>query len=303
VQWTVQPGSIDSVEVWLSSDNGATFPTLLGTQLENSGTMTLPGLTTVGNQFRVRVRTRNGPTNADAVMTGPFTVRPAAMSLNGAGGCYDHVFMSWIAPGNDGNPGTSGTALEYDLRWSTGAITEVNFSGATRIATNPPLPANSMEQYLVSVPRCSARRYYAVKVRGAANIWSAMSNTSNVGPACPHWPVQCWDEIERATPDETAMIPKVIELSLPGPSPARESSMPVHFGVPTSQRGANYEIAVFDLVGRRIATLGRGPAIPGYHALNWNMASQDGDRVRPGMYFVRLRLGEATLTRRIIAIR
>jgi hypothetical protein len=74
VNWSVQAGSIDSVEVYLSSDNGSTYPTQLGRQLENSGTMALNGVMTVGTQYRVKVRTRNGPTNADATMSGPFTV-------------------------------------------------------------------------------------------------------------------------------------------------------------------------------------------------------------------------------------
>jgi hypothetical protein len=226
-------------------------------------------------------------------------VPPSAISLSGGGGCYDHDILTWTAPGDDGG---TGQAQEYDLRWSYSTITPDNFSSATRIVINPPQIAGSQETYTVYVPRCDGTRYFAIKARDDSYNWSVMSNVISGHPACPRPPVYCEDA--RSGPAVAdAAIPTKVELALPGPSPAAGSSMPVAFGVPVLQGGAEYEIAVFDLVGRRVASLDRGIAVPGYHSLNWNMASTDGRRVRPGIYFVHLRLGGSTLTRKVVMIR
>ncbi len=103
VQWAVQAGSIDSVEVRLSGDNGATFPTLLGYQLENSGTMEQSALQTLGTQYRVRVRTLNGPAYADDISDGPFTVwgvveggvSASISSICAAGASKAHLLVNW----------------------------------------------------------------------------------------------------------------------------------------------------------------------------------------------------------------
>jgi flagellar hook assembly protein FlgD len=73
--------------------------------------------------------------------------------------------------------------------------------------------------------------------------------------------------------------------------------------VPAGLDGAEYDLSVFDLVGRRVATVDRGQAAQGYRAITWNLRSQDGSRVARGMYFVRLRVGPTTLTQRFISVR
>ena len=231
----------------------------------------------------------------------PDIIPPATISLNGGGGCYNFVVLSWTAPGDDG---TTGTATAYDLRWSASAITDANFGGATPIATGSPLPAGSQEQLTLSVPYCSHARYYAIKARDEVNNWSALSNVAYAGPACPRPPAQCFDDRALPAPQtEPSDLPTVLELSRPAPNPISTQATQFRFGVPANLAGAEYDLGVFDLVGRRVATVVQGQAAAGYHTVTWDLRSQAGTRVAGGMYFVRLRLGSALLTQRVITVR
>lgn len=78
------------------------------------------------------------------------------------------------------------------------------------------------------------------------------------------------------------------------PNPATSA---VRFALRLPAAGA-VELSIYDLTGRRIATPMRGAAFAGETSLEWNLASEDGARVRPGMYFAKLTaLGRTTVTR------
>jgi lysyl endopeptidase len=51
---------------------------------------------------------------------------------------------------------------------------------------------------------------------------------------------------------------------------------------------AQVELAVFDVVGRRIATLHQGGLVAGEHSETWNGTDSDGRQVSSGIYFARL---------------
>ena len=59
----------------------------------------------------------------------------------------------------------------------------------------------------------------------------------------------------------------------------------IFFGVPKATRVA---IGVFDARGRRVRDLLYASVDAGYHSVVWDARSADGDRVSPGIYFVRL---------------
>jgi hypothetical protein len=61
---------------------------------------------------------------------------------------------------------------------------------------------------------------------------------------------------------------------------------------------AQVDVAVFDLSGRRLATIENGPLTSGIYERTWNM-----DGVPSGMYFVRMRANDAVLTRSVLKIR
>lgn len=81
-----------------------------------------------------------------------------------------------------------------------------------------------------------------------------------------------------------------LSLSPPVPHPARGSAL-LHFALPEAARA---DLAVFDLAGRRVRTLLNAPLPAGAHAYTLDVAG----RLRPGLYFVRLRaLGREVATR------
>lgn len=92
-----------------------------------------------------------------------------------------------------------------------------------------------------------------------------------------------------------AAVPAPATLALAvSPNPAAAK---VRFALRLPEAGA-VELAIFDLTGRRVATPLRGAAFAGETSLEWNLASDDGARVGPGMYFARLNaLGRTTVTR------
>lgn len=87
------------------------------------------------------------------------------------------VRLTWTAPGDDS---TTGTATEYDLRWSTSAITPQNFAAATRVVEVPaPLIAGSTQTFVVTGLSPSTSYWFAVKTADERGNWSPVSNLVN----------------------------------------------------------------------------------------------------------------------------
>lgn len=63
-------------------------------------------------------------------------------------------------------------------------------------------------------------------------------------------------------------------------------------------RSGNVELAVYDIAGRRVATLHSGEQTSGRHAVAWDTAA-----VTPGVYLYRLSCDDARLTRRLVVQR
>lgn len=74
-----------------------------------------------------------------------------------------------------------------------------------------------------------------------------------------------------------------LRLLPPRPNPAR-SGADLEFELP---REAPVDVAVYDLGGRRVATIHSGPMGEGHHSLRWNAQDEGGRRVAAGLYFVR----------------
>ena len=69
----------------------------------------------------------------------------------------------------------------------------------------------------------------------------------------------------------------------------------IEFALP---KDANVQVAVFDVSGRRLATLEDGPLATGVYQRTWNLSS-----VAKGLYFVRLRAGAVTLSKTVVKTR
>jgi uncharacterized protein (TIGR02145 family) len=104
------------------------------------------------------------------------TISPGAVTNLAASDPTSHsIKLIWTAPGDDGN---TGTASEYDIRYSTSNITESNWSSAIRCMGEPtPKPAGSSESFVVSELNPNTTYYFAIKTADEVPNWSELSNT------------------------------------------------------------------------------------------------------------------------------
>lgn len=85
--------------------------------------------------------------------------------------------LAWTAPGGDGN---TGTAVAYDLRYATSAITSSNWSSATPVSGVPaPKTAGSAEAFTVTGLTPGTTYYFALKAKDLVNE-SPISNVATV---------------------------------------------------------------------------------------------------------------------------
>jgi hypothetical protein len=81
----------------------------------------------------------------------------------------------------------------------------------------------------------------------------------------------------------------VFALYAPYPSPAK-SKMTVQFSIPGPEE---YALRIYDVAGRRVATLAEGKGEDGLHTLTWFGTNETGSRLPAGVYFMRLTYGES----------
>jgi hypothetical protein len=93
--------------------------------------------------------------------------------------------------------------------------------------------------------------------------------------------------------------PTVLRLEAPRPNPAGAVAT-LDYAVP---REGPVDLEVFDAEGRRLRSLAAGTVSAGNHHTAWDLADDSGRRVNPGLYVVRLRTRDATLTRKLMVVR
>jgi len=85
--------------------------------------------------------------------------------------------LSWTSPGDDGN---SGTADQYDIRYSLVPITLANWNTATQVSGEPsPQAAGSNEQFVVTGLNESTTYYFAIMTADEVPNWSDLSNIAS----------------------------------------------------------------------------------------------------------------------------
>jgi len=101
-------------------------------------------------------------------------------------------------------------------------------------------------------------------------------------------------QVQRFGPTAAVVMPEQAQrltLDEPWPNPAA-SRVSVAFTLPQAQR---VSLSVYDLAGRRVATLSEGELPAGRHTVNWNCAAE-----AAGVYLLRLETQGAALSRRIV---
>src|SRR5882762_8159430 len=87
---------------------------------------------------------------------------------------WNSVQLSWTTPGDDG---LTGTASQFDLRYSTSAITSANFGSATRwVGTPVPGASGTVQNTTVTGLLPNTTYWFAMKAADEVPNWSPMSN-------------------------------------------------------------------------------------------------------------------------------
>jgi hypothetical protein len=94
-------------------------------------------------------------------------------------------------------------------------------------------------------------------------------------------------------------VGSVIALEPAHPNPAR-GEISIEFALPCAGEAS---VRVFDVSGRLVKTLHRGPLPAGSHSLTWDGRTSAGVFAKAGLYFYELRMGEQRLARRVVLVR
>jgi phosphodiesterase/alkaline phosphatase D-like protein len=88
------------------------------------------------------------------------------------------ITLTWTSPGDDS---VTGTAAQYDIRYSTSLITTANFASATQVSgETAPKIAGSAETFTVTGLTPSTNYYFAIKTADEVPNWSGISNVVSI---------------------------------------------------------------------------------------------------------------------------
>jgi hypothetical protein len=68
-------------------------------------------------------------------------------------------------------------------------------------------------------------------------------------------------------------------------------------------RNAVVEVAVYDILGRKVTTLMNGEQEAGYHTIEWNSTNSNGQAVASGMYFIRMASDDFNAVRKVLLMK
>jgi hypothetical protein len=89
-------------------------------------------------------------------------------------------------------------------------------------------------------------------------------------------------------------------LDCPSPSPFSGITH-ISYGVAFDHRWVS--VGVYDLAGRLVKTLREGPAQAGRYEVTWDGTNEHGALVSRSVYFVRARIGQEALERKVVFMR
>jgi hypothetical protein len=90
--------------------------------------------------------------------------------------------------------------------------------------------------------------------------------------------------------------PDRLSIGLAG-GPVAGGGATVEFGLPAPSHA---RIDCYDVAGRRVAPVMSGRVDKGYHRFDWNMTTEAGGRLGPGIYFLRLNSDGGSVTAKIV---
>jgi len=216
-----------------------------------------------------------------------YTEADSVLFRTGAGG--KEYQAHWMLPGS--LPPTPVAISRFDARtegsavrleWQTWADEEIigfellRAEGAGELRTLAGGTLSGDSRAYVDRSVAPGARYDYVLVAHGASGWTATSpRTSVTVPAAG------------------------LALSQSAPNPFHASTT-IAFTLPER---ATVDLAVYDVAGRRVATLATGVRPAGTHEVEWNGTDSAGRRVGTGVYFCKLDAGGRSVTRKIAVLR
>ena len=132
---------------------------------------------------------KDDPTSSDNNGNGADVTAPAMVTdLRTNSATTTSIALVWTAPGDDGD---TGTASQYDLRFSTFPITDQNWDTATLVDGElAPKAAGDIETFVVSTLESAQEYYFALKtsdevpnISGLSNVVSDSTKQETTPPA------------------------------------------------------------------------------------------------------------------------
>lgn len=172
--WTAASGDVDHYNVYVSTDGG-------GYKLEGityEPTYTITGAN--GHSYKMQVEASDaagnvGPMSEESdIVICDMCPPDAVTNLVASNPIANSITLTWTASGDDGN---TGTASEYDIRYSTSTITDSSWDSATQVIGEPaPQAAGSAESFVVSGLASGTTYYFAIMTADEVPNWSGLSN-------------------------------------------------------------------------------------------------------------------------------
>ncbi len=139
--------------------------------------------------------------------------------------------------------------------------------------------------------------FVGVETLGAWELWVSDNASGDTGT------LQTWGLRFSFPPDvadvEATGVPSRHFLAQNSPNPFMPETR-ITFGLP---RAGEVDLAIYNIEGRKVATLASGMYEPGTYAVEWTGVDTAGRRVASGVYFYRLRTGSFDATRKMLLMK
>jgi hypothetical protein len=228
-----------------------------------------------------------GGRNTSAALAGLYALRfvpPTTLRAEPEGG-YRSADLDWVAPNGD--------VAEYDVRRSLAPITCSNFLSATAVSGEPvPGAPGTLQTFHVTGLADCRLYYFAMRTRSSLGVFSQASNCVSATTICsPGGPGVDPGPIVEADPSS-------LELGACHPNPA-SAAVSFEYAVPRLD-ARNGSLVIFDVAGRQVRSLRQGSLEPGRWTEEWDLRTDEGRRAPPGLYFLRIRVGDQVRSRTVL---
>jgi len=102
-----------------------------------------------------------------------------------------------------------------------------------------------------------------------------------------------------AVGDINTVLPAKYELMQNYPNPFNPSTI-ITYSVP---KLGNVKIEVYNVLGKKVATLVNQDQVAGTHSLVWNSSNDNGSKVTSGVYFVKMQAGSFSQTKKMVLVK